>query len=134
MKKFVIITDSCCDLTKEMREQYDVSYVPMHLLYDGEDHVVTGGFRGHERFAHGLGGVPVLAPEVQRPAGGQTAGEGMGVLAAALHGDGGVGFLGHGAAAVSGEGGHGEQVAACHAEAGFRLLHPDGHLSDGLVV
>lgn len=39
MKKFVIITDSCSDLTKEMREKYDVSYVPMHVVYDGEDHI-----------------------------------------------------------------------------------------------
>lgn len=46
MKKFVIITDSCCDLTKEMREKYDVSYVPMHLLYDGEDHVADLEWNG----------------------------------------------------------------------------------------
>ena len=30
MEKFVIISDSCCDLDKELREKYDVQYVPMH--------------------------------------------------------------------------------------------------------
>ncbi|MBQ7879722.1 MAG: DegV family protein [Clostridia bacterium] len=39
MKKFVIISDSCCDLTKDLREKYDISYVPMHVVYDGEDHI-----------------------------------------------------------------------------------------------
>ena len=36
MKKFVIITDSCSDLEKELREKYDVEYVPMHF-HVGED-------------------------------------------------------------------------------------------------
>ena len=39
MKKFVIISDSCCDLSKDLREKYDVSYVPMHFIFDGEDHI-----------------------------------------------------------------------------------------------
>lgn len=34
MKKFVIISDSCCDLNKEVREKYDIDYIPMHLSCD----------------------------------------------------------------------------------------------------
>ena len=44
MKKFVIITDSCSDLTKEMRIKYDVDYVPMHFSYDGKDVVASLDF------------------------------------------------------------------------------------------
>ncbi len=36
-KKFVIVTDSCSDLTKELREKYDIEYIPMHLSYDGKE-------------------------------------------------------------------------------------------------
>ena len=37
MKKFVIVTDSCSDLRKELREQYDIDYIPMHMSYDGKE-------------------------------------------------------------------------------------------------
>ena len=37
MKKYVIVTDSCSDLSKEMREKYNVEYIPMHFSYDGND-------------------------------------------------------------------------------------------------
>ncbi len=37
MKKYVIVSDSCCDLTKEFREKYDIEYIPMHVSYDGND-------------------------------------------------------------------------------------------------
>ncbi|MGN0818687.1 MAG: DegV family protein [Candidatus Coproplasma sp.] len=37
MKKFVILTDSCSDLNKELRTKYDVEYMPMRLIYDGND-------------------------------------------------------------------------------------------------
>lgn len=37
MEKFVIITDSCSDLDKELREKYDIEYVPMHFMYEGKD-------------------------------------------------------------------------------------------------
>lgn len=39
MKKFVIITDTGCDLEKSFREQYDIEYVPMHYSLDGKDYV-----------------------------------------------------------------------------------------------
>lgn len=37
MKKFVIITDSGCDLNTEVRQKYGIDYVPMHYTYDGKD-------------------------------------------------------------------------------------------------
>lgn len=36
MRKFVIVTDSCSDLNKALRQQYDVDYIPMHLTINGE--------------------------------------------------------------------------------------------------
>lgn len=39
MKKFVILTDSCSDLTLELREKYDIDYVPMHFSCDDKDYV-----------------------------------------------------------------------------------------------
>ncbi|MBQ7906520.1 MAG: DegV family protein [Clostridia bacterium] len=36
MKKYVIVTDSCSDLHKGLREKYDIDYIPMHLIIDGE--------------------------------------------------------------------------------------------------
>ena len=39
MKPFIIISDSCCDLTKELRQQYEIEYVPMHYVYDGNDYL-----------------------------------------------------------------------------------------------
>ena len=41
MKKFAIITDSCSDLNKDLREKYDIDYVPMHYSYDGKDVVAS---------------------------------------------------------------------------------------------
>ncbi|MBE6645647.1 MAG: DegV family protein [Ruminococcaceae bacterium] len=41
MKKFVIITDSCSDLDKELRAKYDIQYVPMHFSIDGKDYVAS---------------------------------------------------------------------------------------------
>ena len=36
MSNFKIVTDSCCDFTDEMYRQYDVSCVPLSVLYKGE--------------------------------------------------------------------------------------------------
>ena len=33
-----IITDSCCDFTPEQYAQYDLSYIPMTIMYKGEPH------------------------------------------------------------------------------------------------
>ena len=37
MKKYVIVTDTCSDLSKEQRERYSIEYVPMHYTYDDKD-------------------------------------------------------------------------------------------------
>ena len=37
MNKFAIITDSCADLTKELRQKYDIDYVNMRYIYDDND-------------------------------------------------------------------------------------------------
>lgn len=37
MKKYVIVTDSCSDLAKDLREKYEIDYLQMHLLYDDKD-------------------------------------------------------------------------------------------------
>jgi DegV family protein with EDD domain len=38
MRKFVIVTDSCSDLSTEVREKYDILYVPMHYVYDEQSY------------------------------------------------------------------------------------------------
>ena len=37
MRKVKIITDSCSDLKKELREQYDIDYARMKTVYDGKE-------------------------------------------------------------------------------------------------
>ncbi|MBQ9117953.1 MAG: DegV family protein [Clostridia bacterium] len=37
MKKFVIITDTSCDMQKELREKYDIEYVAMRYIYNNRD-------------------------------------------------------------------------------------------------
>ena len=38
MKKYVIVSDSCCDLSKELRETYEIDYLPMHFSYEDRDY------------------------------------------------------------------------------------------------
>ncbi len=49
MKKFVIVSDSCCELTEELREKYDVEYLPMYISY--EDKSVQADLEWKELFA-----------------------------------------------------------------------------------
>ena len=37
MNRFAVITDSCADLTKDLRDKYDVDYVNMRYIYDEKD-------------------------------------------------------------------------------------------------
>ena len=39
MEKFVILTDSCSDLSGELRAKYDIEYVPMHFSCDDREYV-----------------------------------------------------------------------------------------------
>ena len=36
---FAILTDSTCDLNSDLRENYDIDYVPMHFAIDGQDYI-----------------------------------------------------------------------------------------------
>ena len=36
MKKYVVLTDTGCDLNGELRSQFDIEYLPMHLALNGE--------------------------------------------------------------------------------------------------
>ena len=36
-RKFVIVTDSCSDLSKDWREKYNIDYIPMRTICDGVD-------------------------------------------------------------------------------------------------
>ena len=54
MKKPVIITaDSTVDLSRELKERYDIRIIPLMITL-GEDHFVDDGFGG--RLAEGGGG------------------------------------------------------------------------------
>ncbi|MBR2903698.1 MAG: DegV family protein [Clostridia bacterium] len=37
MRKYIIMSDTCSDLSKKVREQYDLEYVPMRYIYDDND-------------------------------------------------------------------------------------------------
>ena len=37
MRPVKIITDSCSDLPRELREQYDIDYVRMKTVYEGKE-------------------------------------------------------------------------------------------------
>ncbi len=37
MKKFIIVSDTCCDLDAKLRQEYDIEYIPMHYSYDGKE-------------------------------------------------------------------------------------------------
>lgn len=39
MEKFIIISDSCCDLDSNLRKEYDIEYVPMHFTLDEKEYV-----------------------------------------------------------------------------------------------
>lgn len=47
MKDFVIFGDSTCDLTKEIREQYDIFYVPMNYIIDDTEYVASLDWENH---------------------------------------------------------------------------------------
>lgn len=46
MKNYVIVTDSCSDLGKDLREQYGIEYIPMTFSYDGKEMVADLDWKG----------------------------------------------------------------------------------------
>lgn len=47
MRDFVILTDSTSDLTREMREQYNVDYVAMNYVIDGVEYKASLDWENH---------------------------------------------------------------------------------------
>ncbi len=39
MKNYVIVTDSCSDLTEDLRAKYNIDYLPMHMSGGGKEMV-----------------------------------------------------------------------------------------------
>ena len=47
MKEFVIFGDSTCDLSKALREQYGIDYVPMNYVVDDQEYVASLDWESH---------------------------------------------------------------------------------------
>lgn len=47
MREFIILTDSTSDLTKQLREQYNVDYVPMNYVIDGQEYKASLDWESH---------------------------------------------------------------------------------------
>lgn len=41
MKKFVIISDTSCDLERALREKYDIDYIPMHVILNDKEYLAN---------------------------------------------------------------------------------------------
>ncbi|MBQ7949211.1 MAG: DegV family protein [Clostridia bacterium] len=41
MNKYVIVTDTACDLEKSFREEFSIEYVQMHYALDGQDYLAS---------------------------------------------------------------------------------------------
>lgn len=46
MKKYVIITDSCSDLEKKFRDEFDIKYAPNTYSYDGKTEIASLDWEG----------------------------------------------------------------------------------------
>lgn len=47
MKDFIIYTDSTSDLSKELRQQYDIRYIPMNYIVDDVEYVASLDWESH---------------------------------------------------------------------------------------
>lgn len=52
MKDFVILGDSTCDLNKELREKYNIDYVPMSFSVDDKEYVASLDWECHSAKEH----------------------------------------------------------------------------------
>ena len=50
MRKIKFITDSTCDLSKSLIEEYDIEVVPLHVLLGEEDHLDDGRITSENPF------------------------------------------------------------------------------------
>lgn len=39
MRKYVIVSDTACDLEESLRKEYDIEYAPMHYSLEGKDYI-----------------------------------------------------------------------------------------------
>ncbi len=67
MRKILIATDSCSDLKKEIRERYNIEYLRMNTVKDGED--ITGISIEHDISPSEIRQLNNLPPEAQVTAG-----------------------------------------------------------------
>ena len=47
MKEFIVLTDSTCDLPKELRQQYGIEYVAMQYVVDGTEYAASLDWESH---------------------------------------------------------------------------------------
>ena len=69
MRDFVIIADSTCDLSRQMREDYGIEYVKMNYVIDGVEYEASLDWESHTaRDYYDLmrGGIRVFTTQVHR--------------------------------------------------------------------
>ncbi len=44
MRKYVIVTDSCSDLSKDLRDKYNIEYIQMHMIIDEKEYMADVDF------------------------------------------------------------------------------------------
>ena len=69
MRDFVIISDSTCDLPRQLREEYGIEYVKMNYVIDGEEYGASLDWESHTvRDYYDLmrGGVRVFTTQIHR--------------------------------------------------------------------
>ncbi len=47
MKKFLILGDSTCDLNRELREKYEIDYIPMCYVVDDQEYIASLDWEAH---------------------------------------------------------------------------------------
>lgn len=47
MKEFIVLTDSTCDLPKDLRQQYGIEYVAMQYVIDGTEYAASLDWENH---------------------------------------------------------------------------------------
>ena len=47
MKKFAVISDSTCDLSSQLRNEYSIEYVKMNYVLDGKEYPASLDWETH---------------------------------------------------------------------------------------
>lgn len=67
MKNFVIVTDSCSDLSLDLRKKFNVEYIPMHFSFNDKDYVADldwGKFSAPEYYNIMRNGIRIFTSQV----------------------------------------------------------------------